>query len=58
MVTKSLDHLLNEFNFLNTMLRKIKKTRIFTKDVHMIIFGGWYGRGQEDVDDRLARRVT
>ena len=40
------------------MLRKIKKTRIFTKDVHMIIFGGWYGRGQEDVDDRLARRVT
>jgi len=38
MVTKSFDNLLNEFNFLNTMLRKIKKTRIFNEDVHIIIF--------------------
>jgi len=29
MVMKSFDHLLNEFNSLNTMLRKIKKARIF-----------------------------
>jgi len=45
MVTKSFDHLLNEFNSLNTMLRKIKKTRIFNKANHMIIFCGWYGGG-------------
>jgi len=45
MVTKSFDHLLNEFNFLNTMLRKIKKTRIFNEDVHIIIFFSWYGGG-------------
>jgi len=45
MVMKSFDHLLNEFNFLNTMLRKIKKTRIFNKDVHMINFFSWYGGG-------------
>ena len=38
MVTKSFDHLLNEFNSLNTMLRKIKKARIFNEDVHMINF--------------------
>jgi len=45
MVTKSFDHLLNEFNFLNTMLRKIKKARIFNEDVHMINFFSWYGGG-------------
>jgi len=38
MVTKSFGHLLNEFNFLNTMLSKIKKTCIFNEDVHMINF--------------------
>jgi len=43
MVMKSFDHLLNEFNSLNTMLRKIKKTRIFNEDVHMTIFFSWYG---------------
>jgi len=44
MVTKSFDHLLHEFNFLNTML---KKTRIFNEDVHigLIIFFSWYGGG-------------
>ena len=45
MVTKSFDHLLNEFNSLNTMLRKIKKARIFNEDVHMINFFSWYGGG-------------
>jgi len=39
------DHLLNEFNSLNTMLRKIKKARIFNEDVHMIIFFSWYSGG-------------
>jgi len=38
MVTKLFGHLLNEFNFLNTMLSKIKKTRIFNEDVHTINF--------------------
>jgi len=45
MVTKSFDHLLNEFNFSNTMLRKIKKTCIFNEDVHVINFFSWYGWG-------------
>jgi len=45
MVTKSFNHLLNEFNFLNTVLSKIKKTRIFNEDVHMINFFSWYGGG-------------
>jgi len=45
MVTKLFDHLLNEFNSLNTMLRKIKKARIFNEDVHMITFFSWYGGG-------------
>ena len=47
MVTKSFDHLRNKFNSLNTMLRKIKKTRrpIFNEDVCMIIFFSWYGWG-------------
>jgi len=46
MVTKSLDHLLNEFNSLNTMLRKIfKKTRIFNEDVYMMNYFSWYGGG-------------
>jgi len=45
MVTKSFDHLLNEFNSLNTMLRKIKKARIFNEDVHVINFFSWYGGG-------------
>jgi len=35
---KSFGHLLNEFNSLNTMLKKIKKTRIFNEDVDMINF--------------------
>ena len=58
MVTKSFDHLLNKFNSLNTMLRKIEKTRIFNEDVHVINFFSWYGWGQAAVDDRFARRVT
>jgi len=45
MVTKSFDHLLDEFDFLNTMLKKIKKTRIFNEDVHIINFFSWYGEG-------------
>ena len=47
MVTKSFDRLRNKFNSLNTMLRKIKKTRrpIFNEDVHMINFFSWYGCG-------------
>jgi len=39
------DHLLNEFNSLNTMLTKIKKPRIFNEDVYMINFFSWYGGG-------------
>jgi len=47
MVTKSFDHLRKKFNSLNTMLRKIKKTRrpIFNEDVHMINFFSWHGWG-------------
>ena len=45
MVTKLFDHLLNKFNFLNTMLSKIKKTPIFNEDVHVINFFGWFGWG-------------
>ena len=45
MVTKSFDHLLNEVNLLNTMLRKIEKARIFNEDVHMIIFFSWHMAG-------------
>ena len=46
MVTKSFDHLFNKFNSLNTMLRKIKKTRrFFNEDVHVINFFSWYGWG-------------
>jgi len=45
MVTKSFDHLLNKFNSLKTMPRKIKKTRIFNEDVHVINFFSWYGGG-------------
>jgi len=45
MVTKSFDHLLNEFNFLNTMLKQIKETHIFNEEVHMINFFSWYGGG-------------
>jgi len=40
---KSFGHLLNEFNSLNTMLKKIKKTRIFNEDV--------------DVDDKFFQLV-
>jgi len=47
MVTKLFDHLLNEFNFLNTMLSKIKKTcrLIFNENVHMINFFQLVRRG-------------
>jgi len=31
MITKSFDHLLNEFNFLNTMLSKIKRHESLTR---------------------------
>jgi len=36
MVTKSFDHLSNEFNSLNTMLRKIKKTRPHDKFFQLV----------------------
>jgi len=45
MVTKSFDHLLNEFNSLNIMLRKIKKTRIFNENVHVVNSFSWYHGG-------------
>ena len=45
MVTKSFDHLSNEFNSLNTMLRKIKKARIFNEDVHVMNFFQLVWRG-------------
>jgi len=45
MVTKSFDHLLNKFNSLNTMLRKIKKTLIFNENVHVVNSFSWYGGG-------------
>jgi len=45
MVTKSFDHLLNEFNSLNIMLRKIKKTCIFNENVHVVNSFIWYHGG-------------
>jgi len=42
MVTKLFDHLLNKFNFLNTMLSKIKKTPIFNEDVLKTLHGKFF----------------